>query len=55
MFRKSLITPFFLTGVMSAQEVSPKLTLPDMPEPKLGPDSMVKTDRFQFHQLWILD
>jgi hypothetical protein len=53
MFRKLLTAPIFLTRMMSAKEVLPKLTLPDMPEPKLGPDSMVKTD--QFHQLWILD
>ena len=42
MLRKLLVASLLLCGLLTAEEVSPKLTLSEMPEPKLGPDSMVK-------------
>ncbi|MCE2960826.1 MAG: alpha/beta hydrolase [Akkermansiaceae bacterium] len=33
-----------IAGAVCAQESSPKLTLPEQPEPKLGPDSLEKPD-----------
>lgn len=40
---KNLVAASLLSAAaLCAQESSPKLTIPQMPEPKLGPDSMVK-------------
>ena len=42
MLEKLLAASLVLAAPLHAQETSPKLTLPQMSEPKLGPDSMVK-------------
>ncbi len=42
MFNKLLASLLITSAALSAQEISPKLTIPEMSEPKLGPDSMVK-------------
>lgn len=40
---KTLTATFLLlAGVLAADDISPKLSLPEMPEPTFGPDSMVK-------------
>jgi enterochelin esterase family protein len=40
---KTLTATFLLlAGVLAADETSPKLSLPEMPEPTFGADSMVK-------------
>ena len=41
MLKKLLATALVLAAPLYAQETTPKLTLTQMPEPKLGPDSMV--------------
>ncbi len=42
MLKKSVAFPLFFAASVFAQETSPKLSLPDMPEPEFGADSMVK-------------
>ena len=42
MLIKLIATSLLLAAALCAQEISPQLTIPQMPEPKLGPDSMVK-------------
>jgi enterochelin esterase family protein len=42
MLRKTIVASLLLACVLSAEEASPKLALPEMAEPKLGPDSMLK-------------
>jgi enterochelin esterase-like enzyme len=42
MLKKTIAISLFLSARLFSQEASPKLTLPQMPEPKHGADSMVK-------------
>jgi hypothetical protein len=42
MFKTLTATSLLLAGVLAADEISPKLSLQEMPEPTLGADSMVK-------------
>jgi enterochelin esterase family protein len=42
MLKKLVASSLLLAAALCAEESSPKLTIPQMPEPKLGPDSMEK-------------
>ncbi len=42
MLKRTIALSLLLTAPLFSQDASPKLTLPQMPEPKLGKDSMAK-------------
>jgi len=44
MLKNFLLVSLFIAAPVFAQPVSPKLVLPDAPEPKFGPDSLEKAD-----------
>lgn len=44
MLKKIFATTLILSSALLAEEISPKLSLPDMAEPQFGPDSMEKAD-----------
>lgn len=44
MFERLIAASILLALPLNAQDASPKLTIPQAPEPKLGPDSKVKAD-----------